>query len=157
MPRMKVKKMHTDIFSNFYLNIELIRPEAKLPVRANHDDAGMDVFTPISIQIEPDSDALIPLGWRCEFPKGFALLFWEKSGIATKKKLDLGACVVDAGYRGEVHCHLINNSGETQFFQAGDKVSQFLIMPVWHGRVRPVKSLDMNTDRGAGGFGSTGK
>ena len=147
--------IHT--FEGFFLNIELMREGAKVPQRAIHNDAGMDVFTPIDFEIAPGEDVLIPLGWKCEFPKGFALTFWEKSGVATKKKLDLGACVVDAGYRGEVHCHLFNNSGQWVTFDAGDKVSQFLIVPVWHGDAVQVDSVDTNTERAEGGFGHTGK
>ena len=121
------------VFGGFYLNIELDHPLAKLPERAIDSDAGMDVYTPESVTIDPRADVCIPLGWKCEFPKGFALIFWEKSGIATKKKLDIGAAVVDAGSRGIVHCHLFNNSDETVTFNPGDKVGQFIILPVWHG------------------------
>lgn len=144
------------IFQNFYLNIELVHPLAELPERAIDSDAGMDVRTPVPVTIDPHADVCIPLGWKCEFPKGFALIFWEKSGIATKKKLDIGAAVVDAGYRGIVHCHLFNNSDETVTFNPGDKVGQFIILPVWHGKAKEVESVDANTERGEGGFGHTG-
>lgn len=147
--------IHT--FEGFYLNVELLNENVKVPERANDDDAGMDVFTPVNFSIAPGSDNLIPLGWKCEFPKGYALVFKEKSGIATKKKLDIGACVVDAGYRGEVHIHLFNNSNSTVVFDVGDKVAQFLIVPVWHGDAVQVDSVSDNTTRGEGGFGSTGK
>lgn len=82
------------VFKDFELQIELTRPGAKVPTRANHDDAGMDVYSPEAYTIPPRGDVLIPLGVKTAFPKGFALIFKEKSGRATKMKLDIGACVL---------------------------------------------------------------
>ena len=79
-----------------------------------------------------------------------------QSGIATKKKLTVGAKVVDSDYRNIPHAHLINNSDETVTFTAGDKVVQGIITPVWLGDALKVESVNENTERGLGGFGSTG-
>ena len=140
----------------FDLKVKLETTDIKLPTRANHDDAGMDVYSPIDVDILPRGDSLISLGFSVEFPKGYALIFKEKSGRATKNKLDVGACVVDAGYRGIVHAHLINNSDNVVSIKKGEKISQFLIVPVWQGNCIEVANITNDTTRGSGGFGSTG-
>lgn len=141
----------------FYLNIELVDENAKIPTRAQPGDAGCDVYSPIDFIIPAQKDYLLPLGWRCEMPRGYAMIMKEKSGVATKKKLSLGACVVDADYRGIVHAHLFNHSNEDVSFSKGDKVAQFVIFPIWDGQPEQVESVNLQTDRGTGGFGSTGK
>lgn len=81
------------MFEDFYLDIELLDKNAKMPTRAYPSDAGCDVYAPEKVTIFPGRDALIPLGWRCKFPEGYALVFFDKSGVSTKKKLKIGACV----------------------------------------------------------------
>jgi len=76
-------------FEGFYLKVELTSEKAKMPVRANDSDAGMDVFSPVSVMVYPWKDVLIPLDFRVEFPKGYAMIFEEKSGRATNDKLDV--------------------------------------------------------------------
>lgn len=87
------RKKKTHAFRKFFLNIELVDPKAKMPGRANPSDAGCDVYSPGEYKISPRGDVLIPLGWRCEFPEGYVLYMAEKSGVATKLKLDIGACL----------------------------------------------------------------
>lgn len=65
-------------------------------------------------------------------------------------------CVVDSNYRGIVHAHLFNNSDENVVILRSDKLTQFVVVPVWTGQPQQVTELDMDTDRGEGGFGSTG-
>lgn len=144
-----------DVFKNFYLKIKLVHPNAKIPTRATNGDAGMDVYAPLNYTILPYRDLLIPLGWKCEFPKGYAMIFKEKSGRATKDKLDIGASLVDSGYRGTVHCHLFNNSGLLVQIYEGEKIAQFIIVPCWAGLPIEVTELS-ESERGEGGFGSTG-
>jgi len=147
------------IFKDFYLNVQLLSeefPQAKIPTRGTKESAGLDFYTPIDITIQPNKDILVPLGIKLEMPAGYALVFLEKSGIATKKKLTVGAKVVDSDYRNIPHAHLINNSDETVTFTAGDKVVQGIITPVWLGDALKVESVNENTERGLGGFGSTG-
>lgn len=85
--------MDSNIFKDFYLNIKLEDEDAKLPIRAHNTDAGMDVFATENYTILPGKDCLMPLGWKCEFPEGYALIVKEKSGRAVKDKLDVGACI----------------------------------------------------------------
>jgi len=141
---------------NTYLCVQLLSDTAKMPVRANPEDAGLDVFTPKDVIVKAQSDLLIPLDIRVEFPKGFALITQEKSGISTKKKLDIGAKIIDSNYRGNCHVHLFNNSDIDAEFKCGEKIAQLLLVPIWCGNPIKVENIDTNTSRGEGGFGSTG-
>lgn len=143
-----------------YLKIKL-EAGGIMPTRAHPEDAGMDVYMPTR-EFNPDisivpahEDLLIPLQWRCEFPKGYVMIFKEKSGVATKLKLDLGASVVDSNYRGIVHCHLFNNSQINVWLKPGQKIAQFIIVPCWTGLPEEVQELS-ESNRGEGGFGSSG-
>lgn len=135
----------------------------KSPVRGHDTDAGIDFFVPENFEavtLKPGQDILIDAGIKVVVPKGYALIFKEKSGIATKRKLTIGACVVDSDYRGNIHLHLFNNGTETQMIQAGDKIVQGLVIPVSLCQVAEISEKEYetycNTGRGAGGFGSTG-
>jgi dUTP pyrophosphatase len=145
------------IFDNFYFNVELLSENAKMPTRANEGDAGLDFYTPINIVINPISDCLIPLDIKVEFPKGFVLVIKEKSGIATKKKLSIGAAVIDCFYRGNCHIHLFNHSNDYVSFAKGDKIAQGIVIPIWDGQPNQVDFISIDTERSIGGFGSSGK
>jgi dUTP pyrophosphatase len=89
------------------------------------------------------------------------LVAFNKSGVATKRNLTVGACVVDEDYQGEIHIHLTNVGTETQEIKAGEKIVQFLLMPIVYEGLEEVLSEDelwegKVTERGEGGFGSTG-
>ena len=99
-----------NIFKNFKLEIEMVDPFATMPRRGTSEAAGLDVFAPTDFVIPPRGDAKISLGWKCQFPPGFALIAFNKSGRASNDKLSVGACVVDSDYRGEVHAQMFNNS-----------------------------------------------
>jgi dUTP pyrophosphatase len=144
------------MFKDFYLNIELLSENAKEPTRGTIESAGLDFYTPIDVVIPPKGDILIPLDIKIEMPSGYALIMKEKSGIAIKKKLDIGAALVDSDYRGNIHCHLFNNSESLVVFNKGDKVCQGIIVPVWIGHINVVENISTDTERGFGGFGSTG-
>ena len=137
--------------------------DVKSPVRANPTDAGIDFFVPNDfgeVTLEPGQDILIDAGIKVIVPEGYALIFKEKSGIATKRKLTIGACVVDSDYRGNVHFHLFNNGTELQMIEAGDKITQGLVVPISLCRAEEICEEEYaaycNTARGEGGFGSTG-
>lgn len=140
----------------FYLNIKFLKDGIKVPYQSNDGDAGFDVFSPVDYTIFSKSDYTIPLGFACEFPKNYCLLFRNKSGRATKDKLMVGADVIDSTYRGEVHAHLFNLSNKSINILKGEKITQFLVVPIWHGKIQVVNEINMNTTRGVGGFGSTG-
>lgn len=91
---------------------------------------------------------------------GIALIVHNKSGVGSKKGLDRLAEVIDQDYQGEVHLNVVNTSNEPQVIKPGDKLVQMILLPVFYSKpeVVPFEVLyDNNTERGAGGFGSTDK
>lgn len=136
----------------------------KTPVRGTNGSAGIDFYVPDDYPsnlcaIEPGDRFFIPSGIKANVPDGFALIAMNKSGVAMKKGLMVGACVVDSDYQGEIHLHLINASNKTVTIEPGDKLTQFLLVPVNHCLVEIVNEDDLfteETSRGSGGFGSTG-
>ena len=152
-----------------YLKVYRIRPQAKLPLRAHPTDAGMDLFycsngnkklyETNDFHIPPKASRLLPTGIRVEIPYGYMLEIKNKSGIASKRQLLVGACVVDSGYNGEVYVNLHNIGSETQIIKAGDKIAQAIMIPIEHCKVEEVetdKFLNFHSRRGEDGFGSTG-
>tara|TARA_R100001440_G_scaffold74087_1_gene99239 strand:- start:44 stop:466 length:423 start_codon:yes stop_codon:yes gene_type:complete len=137
------------------LEFKKLHPDAIVPQRAHGDDAGMDVYTIEDIRIPARGDMITGLGLACKFPKGHALLVYNKSGRSTKLKLDKGAEVIDAGYRGEIHVHLFNHSDINVIIKKGEKIAQLILVPIWAGQPVEVEELD-STERGDGGFGSSG-
>ena len=146
-----------------WMKVKKVHPDAIIPERAHDTDAGMDIFAIEDAIIHPQEDHLFALGWACAIPKGYALIVKEKSGRAVKDKLDVGACVIDSSYRGEVHCHLFNNHPVTNIdlgygnvhIKKGEKIAQLVMVQVWDGKPEEVEELD-ETKRGEGAFGSSG-
>tara|TARA_R100000008_G_scaffold85457_2_gene75443 strand:+ start:313 stop:783 length:471 start_codon:yes stop_codon:yes gene_type:complete len=152
------------------LRVFRIRPEAKLPVRAYHSDAGMDLFYcpngersdiifEEGLAINPRESKVIPTGIKVEVPYGYMLEIKNKSGIASKRKLITGACVVDSGYNGELYVNLHNIGLDTQYIKPGDKIAQAVLIPIEYCGIEEVfeaEVLNIDSVRGAGGFGSTG-
>ena len=137
--------------------------DVKSPARANRFDAGIDFFVPNDfkkVSLEHGESVLIDGQIKVDVPRGWALVFENKSGVSSKKRLDVMACVVDHGYKGVVHYNLINNGKETVDIFAGDKIIQGVMYEV--GSHVPQEWdesgmwLDAESDRGEGGFGSTG-
>lgn len=114
-----------------------------------------------TIHLAPRKDILIPSGIKGKFSPMIALIANNKSGIATKKKLIIGGSVIDASYQGEWHLHLINTSDSYQTIECGQKIIQFIPHLI---SIDEIEVLDKTaeefftkkTDRGEGGFGSTG-
>ena len=115
----------------------------------------MDVYSIENIKIGPRFDIITGLGLACGFPSNYVLLVFNKSGRATKLKLDKGAEVIDSSYRGEIHIHMFNHSDKWVFIPKGEKIAQLILMPIWDGNPEEVDELS-DTSRGSGGFGSTG-
>ena len=136
--------------------------DVKTPTRANPTDAGIDFFIPNDMpvhEIRKNEKVLIPSGIKVDVPEGFALIAFNKSGVATTRELQVGACVVDCGYQGEVHFHLFNYGKNTVYINPGDKIVQFVLLPLGDPIVEEVKESELYTSissRGTGGFGSTG-
>ena len=144
--------------------------DVKTPQRGTSQSAGIDFFIPNdhptnnmdkSIFVQPGQSALIPSGIKAKVPQGYALVAMNKSGVATKKGLAVGACVVDEDYQGEIHLHVVNVGDKTVTLEPGEKLVQMLLIPVFYAIPKEVNSEEElfggeQTDRGQGGFGSTG-
>lgn len=137
----------------------------KSPMRANYGDAGIDFFVPDdfeTVSLGAHERANIPSGIKVEVPQGWALVFFNKSGVASKRGLIIGACVVDHGYKGEVHLNVINASNDWNTISPGTKLAQALMLQVGTFVPMCVEEDDLYAahpavgDRGAGGFGSSG-
>ena len=143
------------------VRIKLMRGGAKLPHRAHPTDAGADVFyCPVKDKaclLHPGESNVIPTGVRAEVPAGYMLEVKNKSGIASKRQLVVGACVVDSGYDGEIFVNLHNIGKGTQVINPGEKVAQVVLVPVETcAFVETSEEINNSSARGDGGFGSTG-
>ena len=128
--------------------------------RGTSVSAGIDFYVPEdfeTVSLKPGESVLIPSGITVQVPRGYALIAFNKSGVSVKQGLSVGACVVDEDYEGEVHLHMINTSSKDQVIATGQKLVQFVLIPVAYFDVEEVEELQSrNTERGEGGFGSTG-
>ncbi|MBP6974711.1 MAG: dUTP diphosphatase [Candidatus Pacebacteria bacterium] len=138
------------------LKIKKIHPNAKIPNYAHLGDAGFDLYIPESITLQPGDRKTIPLGIAMEIPDGYVGLMFDKSSLSHKQGLKTFGNVIDSGYRGEIHAGLINQSGQAQTLEAGQKIIQMLIMPVMTVDIEEAETLS-ESKRGDGAFGSSGK
>lgn len=134
--------------------------DVKTPIRSGRD-AGLDFFIPNDVEeftILPGNSCNIASGIKMAFPPTLVGIFFNKSSIGSKGLL-VGAQVIDASYRGEVHINLWNVSLESVTFKPGQKITQMLLQPIITTPLVEVSEEQYNkdkTDRGDGGFGSTG-
>lgn len=131
-----------------------------LPAYATEGSAGMDLCAHIheSVVLEPLERKLIPTGLFIELPTGYEAQIRPRSGLALKQGITClnSPGTIDADYRGEIGVILINLSNEMQVIKTGDRIAQMVIAPVTQISWEPATALT-HTNRGAGGFGSTGK
>lgn len=137
------------------LKVKKLRHEAKLPTRAHHDDAGLDIYCCDAITIPPRTTVKIPTGIAYEVPDGYCIFAWDKGSLGSKGIKTLGG-VLDSGYRGELFIPIHNLNDVPYVFESGDKVAQMVIQKVELWEVEETDELS-ETKRGTGGFGSTGK
>lgn len=138
------------------IKMQKIHSNAKLPTRAHTTDAGLDLYAVEPADLWPGIHAKLPTGLRMAIPAGFVGIIKPRSGLAVKHSIDVLAGVIDSAYRGEVQVALINHSEKKMEIRPGDRIAQMLIVPVNLSSALFVNDLD-ETDRGDGGFGSTGK
>ena len=141
------------------MKIQKLR-NVKTPNRGTEASAGIDFYVPEYFEttiLKSGESILIPSGIKAQVPRGYALIAFNKSGVSVKQGLSVGACVVDEDYEGEIHLHMINTSDKDQTIVTGQKLVQFVLIPVGYLDVLEVDEItSRNTQRGAGGFGSTG-
>lgn len=141
------------------LYVELCREGARLPLRAHETDQGADVFAPEDFDIPAHSFGnMIPTGLKLIIPPGWAVSIRPRSGLSRKTALRISnsPATIDELYRGEV-CVLFDNLGnEPIHISAGDRIAQFILEKNYKANFTQTDHVDDNTERGAGGFGSTG-
>ena len=143
------------------LKIKKVKENAKFPHRATSGRAGLDLCACIDepVTLEGGDTAVIPTGIAIALPSAdYGAFVFPRSGIAVKHGIGLlnSVGVIDSDYRGEIMVGVINQVKEAYTIQPGERIAQMVIMPVSMMPVEEVAELD-DTDRGAGGFGSTGK
>lgn len=153
-------KMESDFF-NLTQEIQYVKlqADAKEPFKKHNGDAGYDLYAYLQdknkLVIEPYSSAKIATGIAISLNDYSVGLIHDRSSMASKQLITVGG-VIDEPYTGEISIILINLSKEAQTINHGDKIAQLLIQPIVKINFLEVKELKQ-TDRGANGFGSTGK
>ncbi|MFA6338508.1 MAG: dUTP diphosphatase [Candidatus Paceibacterota bacterium] len=138
------------------LKIQKLDKSAILPNYANHDDAGLDLYSNENVTLKPGERFSVATGVAIEIPKGYVGLIWDKSGLSHNFGLKTLGGVVDAGFRGEVKVGIVNLSKKVYKFEKGHKVAQMVIQKKESVKVKEVTSL-ADSQRGKKGFGSSGK
>ena len=133
---------------------------ATVPTYGTAEAAGADLYACLeeNVVIAPGQTAFVPTGIAMAIPAGFAGLIYARSGLACKRDLAPAnkVGVIDSDYRGQIIVALHNHGNEPQTVCNGDRIAQLVIAPVFTPGFAEVQELD-DTQRGAGGFGSTGK
>jgi dUTP pyrophosphatase len=145
--------------TNLQVLITRLDPTLPLPQYAKGGDAGADIYSRIEITLAPGERALVPTGISIALPDGFVALVHPRSGLAIKHGVTLvnAPGTVDAGYRGELQCILINHDPkESVTFHHGDRIAQLVFQRIERAEFIEVSSLP-GSGRGEGGFGSTGR
>lgn len=127
----------------------------KAPQRAHPTDAGLDLFSPRRVVIRPGDWVKIDTGVHVAIPEGYVGLLTSKSGLMAKEGITSRG-TIDSGYAGSIQAVLFNHSNKTYIVEKGQKITQLVIMPIITPELEQVASLE-DTERGDGGFGSTGK
>jgi dUTP diphosphatase len=140
------------------LPFQRLDPGARLPERAHPGDAGLDLRSTVDLDIQPGERAPVPTGLAVAIPEGHAGLVLPRSGLASRVGLTLANApgLIDAGYRGEIVCAVVNLDRESAVrIQRGDRIAQLVIVALPDVEPSFVDELPASA-RGEGGFGSTG-
>ena len=157
------------------LEYYMARSDVHPPTRANPSDAGLDIcYSPDTskytqlhgggIFIDPGESVILPTGLKFGVPHGYMLEVKNRSGMAAKNNLLVGACVIDSGYDGEVFINLHNVGKDMRMIKPGDRIAQIVMIPVVHFRAIATSEDNLYdwypitiSDRGDGALGSTDK
>jgi dUTP pyrophosphatase len=150
-----VDKFYNLIDSGTQFKVQLLYSGAKTPIKADSGCAGYDVFSTMGFIIKPGTRQLVPLGIKIEISRQFYLRVAPRSGLSVRG-IDIGAGVIDSSYRGEVKVLVINNSNEDFKVESGTKIAQ-LILERCSNTLIKTEDILSRTERGFGGFGSTGQ
>ena len=139
--------------------IKRLSKEINLPKYETDGSSGMDLSANINsnIEIEPGDSTIIPTGISVSIPKNFEIQIRPRSGLAAKNQISVlnTPGTIDADYRGEIKVILINLGKKKFILEKGSRIAQMVLCPIAKAKIREVENLE-KTDRGSGGFGSTG-
>lgn len=142
------------------IRVKKLNEKAILPTYGSAEAAGADLYACLDgdVTIAPGETVFVPTGLAMEVPKGCAGLIYARSSLGTKRGLAPAnkVGVIDSDYRGQVMVALHNHGKAPQTITYGERIAQLIIAPVFTPGFREVSELD-DTQRGTGGFGSTGK
>ena len=138
-----------------YFETKLLHNSAKAPTKGHVNDAGWDLYSSEGVSIPAGATVLVSTGISIAVPKEHVALIWDRSSMGVKG-VHRHAGVIDSGYRGEVKVCLHNTTKDPYHIERGDRIAQMLIQEAPNFIQHVVRELD-STDRGDGGFGSTGK
>lgn len=130
-------------------------PEAVMPQRAHSADAGYDIFSREDAVIYPNAGGIFDTGVHMAIPEGYVGFLKSKSGLNVKHSIQSEG-VIDSGYTGSIHVKLFNHGSKAVTIKKGQKISQLVLLPIITPELQLVDRLE-DTERGANGFGSTGK
>ncbi|HEX9377139.1 MAG TPA: dUTP diphosphatase [Actinomycetota bacterium] len=140
------------------LEFKRLDPDARLPAYAKPGDAGLDLSSAVDVEVGPGERAMVPTGVSVAIPEGHAGLVLPRSGLASRQGLTLANSpgLIDAGYRGEVTCAVVNLDRErTVGIRRGDRIAQLVVVAVPPMEPAWMEALPAS-ERGEGGFGSSG-
>lgn len=139
------------------MKVKLVNEYAQLPTRGSEDAAGLDLYCPFHIKVPADSQKKIPLGVAVEIPEGHMGLLVPRSSMSnTPLRCANSVGIIDEDYRGEISIVYENVSCKNYTINRGDRIAQLIIVPIKLVDVVEVDELS-ETERGTGGYGSTGK
>ena len=145
-----------------------IKDGVKVPTRSNPSDAGLDIYAHIGkmgefTEVLPSQSVLVPTGLKFGVPHGYMLQVMNRSSVAAKRGLVVGAHVIDSGYDGEVFINLHNVGSRSQEIYHGDKIAQLVMIPIVPFRAYEILDDQLYvqpitiSNRGDGALGSTGE
>ena len=138
------------------INIKKTNTSAKIPTRASPTDAGADLYSVEDCSIFPMQRKMVATGVQLEIPEGYYGRIAPRSGLALKQGIDVLAGVIDSSYRGEIKVIIFNTDNQKVFkVNVGDRIAQLIIEKHYNFDFVEVEDLE-TTDRGEGGFGSSG-
>ena len=141
------------------VRVDVIRadPALPLPAYAHAGDAGLDLLAAASVTLPPGGREVVPTGLHVAIPEGYAGLVLPRSGLALRAGITVlnAPGLIDSGYRGEIGVLLINHGAAAVTLGRGERIAQLVVQPVARATLVEVRDLE-GSQRGAGGFGSTG-
>ena len=139
-----------------FLRVKKLSPSAQIPTKGSPDSAGWDLKAAHETTVPARGKAIIATDLSIAVPEGCYGRIAPRSGLSWKKHTDIGAGVIDMDYRGPVGVVIFNHADTDLKIQVGDRVAQLILEKISYAQMVEVNSLD-HTQRGKGGFGSTGK